>query len=120
MKLLADENIGVAVVVFLRELGYNVVSIIETSPGASDAEVLRRAYRDRRILVTSDTDFGELVYRQKKAHAGVILLRLSDETNANKIRVLEMVFSSYVQHLKGNFVVATETKVRIRETKTTN
>ena len=63
MKFLADENIALAVVSFLRKQGHDVASITEISPGSSDASVLLKAEEEQRILVTSDTDFGELVYR---------------------------------------------------------
>lgn len=36
------------------------------------------------ILITNDKDFGELIYRGKKLHRGVILLRLEDERADNK------------------------------------
>ena len=42
----------------------DVVYVGETSPAASDQDVLRRAVQENRILVTEDYDFGELVFRQ--------------------------------------------------------
>ncbi len=120
MRLLIDENIGQAVVDVLRQLGHDVRSIIEDHPGASDTEVLELARDDNRILVTSDTDFGELIYLRKQTHKGVILLRLVDEANENKIRVLRALFSSYAKRLKEHFVVVTESRVRIRSTQGKN
>lgn len=116
MKFLADENIGLEVVVFLRVRGIDVVSITETSPGVGDAVVLVKAAEEDRILLTSDTDFGELVYHARQQHAGVILLRLDDERNANKIRVLTDLLDKYADELVGSFTVVTETNVRIRKT----
>ena len=115
MKFLTDENIGLEVAEFLRGMGHNVRSITETSPGASDATVLAKAVREKRILITADTDFGELVYHAGERHAGVVLLRLDDERNANKIKVLKELLDSYADELSGNFVVVTEKNVRIRK-----
>ncbi len=114
MKFLADENIGLAIVGFLRKQGHDVVSIIEVSPGISDASVLIKATEEHRMLVTSDTDFGELVYRIRQQHAGVILLRLDDQRNANKIRVLRKLLKQHAGDLPDAFVVVTETTIRIR------
>lgn len=116
MKFLADENIGLAVVAFLRKQGHDIPSITEFSPGVSDATVLLKAADEHRILVTSDTDFGELVYRIGQQHAGVILLRLDDERNANKIRVLRKLLKQHAEDLPNAFVVVTDTTVRIRRT----
>ncbi len=117
MKLLADENIGLEVVVFLRKKGHDVRSITEISPGVFDTTVLTKAADEKRILITADTDFGELVYHAGQRHAGVILLRLDDERNANKIRVLRELLMKYANELSGNFVVVGETSVRVREPK---
>ena len=113
MRFIVDECTGPAVARWLRQLGHNVVSIYEESRGLEDDEVLERATAENRILVTNDKDFGEMIFREGKTHRGVILLRLEDERAPNKIRVLERLLKHHSDQLEGNFVVATETKVRI-------
>jgi predicted RNase H-like HicB family nuclease len=39
--------------------------------------------------------FGEMVFRERKSHQGVILLRLEDERPSNKIRILERLLGQY-------------------------
>ncbi len=49
-------------------------------PGVSDDEVLelaKLANLEEIPLLTTDRDFGELVFRQGRLHSGVILVRLS-------------------------------------------
>jgi predicted nuclease of predicted toxin-antitoxin system len=43
-----------------------------------DDSIIEKANRENYILVTHDKDFGELVFRERKPHKGV-LLRLEDE-----------------------------------------
>lgn len=117
MRLLTDENIGLEVVEFLRFQGHDVSSVIEESRGISDPEVLKIALKENRLIITSDTDFGELVYHQKLPHKGIVLLRLVDETNANKIKVLSGLLKTYKDQFKNKFAVATEGKIRIRTPK---
>jgi predicted nuclease of predicted toxin-antitoxin system len=74
--------------------------------------VIRRAYDERRILITNDKDFGEKVYRQGDPHRGVVLLRLDNERSANKISVLRNLLSEYADRLHDRFVVVTEEQVR--------
>lgn len=118
MKFLADENIGLEVVEFLRKEHHDIDSISEISPGTSDIDILTKATKEQRIIITTDTDFGELIYHAGHSHVGVVLLRLEDQRNANKILILKKLLKQYEKELPGNFVVATETAVRIRRNPT--
>ena len=59
----------------LRERGTDVTAVSETARGLSDQEILEMAYREGRIVVTFDKDFGELAFRSKRPTKGLILLR---------------------------------------------
>ena len=74
-KLLADENIPRAVIIALREKGYDVVSVWEIGPGMSDEEVVELAIKESRIIVTFDKDFGRIALLKPGA-PGIILLRI--------------------------------------------
>ncbi|HET6528297.1 MAG TPA: DUF5615 family PIN-like protein [Balneolaceae bacterium] len=76
MKFLADECCDASLVKELRHAGHNVLYVMEYGPGSTDTEVLEKAFSERRVLITEDKDFGELVYRLKKPVTGVILLSL--------------------------------------------
>ncbi len=75
-KLLADENIPRTVITILRENGYDLLSIWETSPGISDDEVIRIAANEHRVIITFDKDFGRRAIVEPGV-PGVILLRIS-------------------------------------------
>ena len=113
MRFLVDECTGPAVAQWLRLQNHDVVSVYDKIRGADDKEVIRKASEQNRILITNDKDFGELVFREKKQHKGVILLRLEDERSAKKIAVLKQLFEKYESFLPGHFIVVTETTVRI-------
>ncbi len=72
---LADESCDFAVVRALRAAGYDVLAIAERSPGARDEEVIRLATSGRRVLLTEDKDFGQLVFAAGKETCGVIFIR---------------------------------------------
>jgi len=80
---MVDESTGMAVVNYLRSLGYDVLAVAETISQAADSDVLARASSEGRILVTNDKDFGELAFRVGQVHQGVLLLRLQDESPTN-------------------------------------
>ena len=58
---------------------------------ADDEFILAMANADERILLTQDKDFGELIFRLKNTHHGVILIRLE----------------GYKPHLKAEIVLNT-------------
>jgi hypothetical protein len=75
VRFVADESCDFAVVRALRSAGHDVLAIAEVSPRVRDAEVLKRARDENRILLTEDTDFGELVYAEGLGSSGVVLFR---------------------------------------------
>lgn len=86
--------------------------MFDEARGMEDDEVIRKAYEESWILVTNDKDFGEKVYRERRPHRGVLLMRLEDERANNKIQVLTRLLEGYADSLAGKFVVVTETHVR--------
>lgn len=77
MNILADENIPSRVVRILREEGHDVMWARETYSSSDDAFLLERANSLGRTLITQDTDFGEIMYRDRvPAARGVILFRI--------------------------------------------
>jgi len=62
MKFLADENVEKQIVDWLRKNGFDVLFVTEFAKSATDDELLEKAKRDSRILLTNDKDFGELVF----------------------------------------------------------
>jgi hypothetical protein len=77
MRFLANENFPGAAVAALEAAGHDVVWVRIAAPGATDPEVLARAAREERILLTFDKDFGELAKGSALPPAcGVILLRV--------------------------------------------
>jgi predicted nuclease of predicted toxin-antitoxin system len=77
MRFLLDQSTDARLLPFLKHLGHDVTRIGSHYPqGLPDQAVLALAKKQQRILITDDRDFGELVFRLKLPHAGVIFLRL--------------------------------------------
>jgi len=77
VKFLVDECTGKRLAKLLEKAGFDVVFVGDWKPSATDDEVLEKAEKDDRILITDDKDFGELIFRLGRPLKGVILLRLS-------------------------------------------
>lgn len=107
---MVDESVEFPVVNFLRENKFDTIAIAEGRAGLEDAKVLAVAAAENRILITNDKDFGELIFRHKLPHAGVILIR--KEEVQEKITILKSLLAKYAKKLPGKFTVATDKKVR--------
>ncbi|MDI6734728.1 MAG: DUF5615 family PIN-like protein [bacterium] len=118
MKFVADENIETAIIIFLREKGYDVINIKESYRGVTDERVLKVANQENRILITNDKDFGELIFFQKRISSGILLIRSFVETSSAKVKLVKNVIEQIGERLKENFVVVSESGYRIRPLKT--
>ncbi len=87
-------------------------SVYDEARGSPDDEVIQTAFEENWIIVTSDKDFGELVYRRRRPHKGVVLLRLDDLRLEARIAVMQRLLDQFADRLKGNFVVVSEQRVR--------
>jgi predicted nuclease of predicted toxin-antitoxin system len=114
MHFLVDESTGTAVVESLRNAGHDVLFVGEAMPQADDDQIIDRAAEENRVIVTNDKHFGQLVFRSGKAHHGVLLFRLRDESAVNRVRKVKLVVEKYAGRLEDSFIVATEGMIRIR------
>jgi predicted nuclease of predicted toxin-antitoxin system len=114
LRFLVDESTGRGVTEWLSAAGHDVICVTESLPQARDSDILDLAVQDQRIIITNDKDFGELVFRSGRQHAGILLLRLNDESASNRIRMVSVAVESHECRLKGAFTVVTEKNIRIR------
>lgn len=76
MRFLANENFPLPSVSRLREADHDVVAIASEEPGIPDEQVLFRALREDRIILTFDRDYGRLLYQGGfPSPAGVVYFR---------------------------------------------
>lgn len=114
MKYLVDENVASRIVAWLRNRGDDVRYASEERPGELDSQWLCEAEAEQRLIVTSDKDFGELVFRDRLNSHGVVLLRLKDMSMDDRIRRLEQSWSVVEANSSGYFIVVTAHRVRVR------
>ena len=114
MRFLLDQSADARLVAWLTQRGHDAVRIgHDHPPGLPDEEVLAIATREERILITDDRDFGELVFRRRHPHAGVIYLRLASYSFALTAARLNDVLTHHGSRL-DRFLVVTPASVRER------
>jgi hypothetical protein len=112
--LLANENVTLPAVRFLRGAGVEVVSVVETMRAASDREVLAHAVQHGLWVLTFDRDYGELVFAREAAAPAAILFvrqdpRLAAAFGEDILAVLED--SAFAE---GHLVVLSQRSLRRR------
>jgi predicted nuclease of predicted toxin-antitoxin system len=113
VKFLADESCAGPVIVALREAGHDVLAIAEVATGVADDQVMERAANEKRVVITEDRDFGELVYARGSSPAGVIFVKFHSRARRGKpMAVLEAV-AKLGARLQAGFVVVEPGRVRI-------
>jgi predicted nuclease of predicted toxin-antitoxin system len=108
----SGECTGPVVAAWLSEEGNTVYSVFDQARGMNDTDAIAKCLAENWFLVTNDKDFGEKVFRDRRFHRGVILLRLEDERTANKVAVLRRLLVGHGDRLTNSFVVVGETTVR--------
>ena len=115
MNFVADESVDRQIIEKLRHNGHAVLYVTEMAPAISDEEVLKIANDQSAPLITSDKDFGELVFRQGLASQGVILIRLAGLNPELKAKIVVSAVEKHLAELPENFSVITLNKIRIRK-----
>jgi len=117
VRLVADEivNCDFSVVVDLRLAGYDVVSITEQMPGADDETVIDFARSERRLLITEDKDFGQLVFAAAKQNSGVILIRYPASARSALTAAVLKLLSDNGENLYSRFAVLEPGRVRVAQ-----
>jgi predicted nuclease of predicted toxin-antitoxin system len=114
MRFLIDESADARMAAYLRNQGHDVTVIAQDYPASlKDAEILRIAVAEERILITFDRDFGELVFSHGHPHAGVLYFRLGPIDLLTEISRLDHVLATHADHL-NRFLVVTRRGVRVR------
>jgi predicted nuclease of predicted toxin-antitoxin system len=115
LKIVADESVDKQIVNRLRSDGHDVLFIAELDPGIDDDAVLVRSRESNAVLLTADKDFGELVFRQRLLHSGVVLIRLAGLEAETKAELVATAFEQHADELKLGFAVLSRRALRLRK-----
>lgn len=113
MKILLDTCVWGGACKELDESGHDVIWSGDWTEDPGDEEILAYAYKEGRILITIDKDFGELAIVRSAPHCGI--LRLVNFSALQQASVCQHILSSHGKELqKGAIVTAQPGRIRIR------
>ena len=113
MKVLLDTCVWGGAKAELQAVGHDVLWIGDSTPDPGDEDILAQAYREQRVLVTLDKDFGELAIRRSLPHCGIV--RLVNIAARNQGAASQQVLTLYGDELARAAIITVEAgRVRIR------
>jgi predicted nuclease of predicted toxin-antitoxin system len=114
VRWLIDECVDADLVALLRKSGHDVVYMSDVAPRTTDADVMRRADGENRLLLTEDKDFGDLVFRQAQPVPGIVLLRIDSSRRLSKGPRLLAAIDRFGDTLFGRYTVIEDARFRSR------
>jgi predicted nuclease of predicted toxin-antitoxin system len=112
MRFLVDVNAASrSLLAYLRSEDHDVVSAFDTDRQQSDESLLQRALSEERILITHDTDSGELVFARGHDHGPIV--RMTELGAGEQVAAIDELLRTYTNELFGR-VILTVTRGRIR------
>ena len=115
LKFLVDVGVGKNVEQYLLEKKYDTKAVRSLDQSMPDKEIIRLAALEKRIVITMDKDFGELVYHSGLDHCGILLLRLEDATGSEEQQVIANILEKYADNMEDHFCVYQNKKFRFRK-----
>ena len=116
MRFLADMGVSMRIVQWLRDNGHDTVHLREENlQRLPDIEIFKKAIIEKRIILTFDLDFGEILALSDDQKVSVVLFRLYNTRVTCVIERLQKVLS-YSENalIKGAIIVVEESRHRVR------
>ena len=114
IKFIADVNVEKSIVDYLKYEGFDIMWIPDYNCMMKDEELLRLANKERRVLITNDKDFGNLVFFKNLISSGIILFHAKEHNVEWKEKILKKVIDDFGEKVCSSFIVIGKDKVRIK------
>lgn len=115
MRFLANENFPAPSIGILKHAGYDILNIAELSSGISDHEVIDMAVQGNRIILTFDSDYGEIIFKHRRENPpAVIFFRFKGDNPEEAGKRLIDLLSDKKLQVDKTFTVVERDNVRQR------
>src|SRR6056297_66092 len=92
MKFKVDENLPVEVVNLLRKDKHNAETVLEQGLGGEpDPHIANICQREKRALITLDTDFSDIRKYSPEDFSGLIILRLKKQDKSHVLAIMNRI-----------------------------
>jgi len=117
MRFLTDQCLFETTVTFLKDLGHDVLRVTDIGlAAAQDEEIAAKAVELGRVVVTNDSDFGNILHFPPGQPPGVIVLKASKRNQEAVHHQLRECFERIpAKKIGASLVVVDHNKYRVRD-----
>ncbi|MFH1241209.1 MAG: DUF5615 family PIN-like protein [Pseudomonadota bacterium] len=115
MKFKVDENLPVEVVKLLEDNRHNAVTVLEQNLGGEpDSRIAEVCQKEKRALITLDTDFSDIRTYSPDEFYGLIVLRLKKQDKLYVLSAVSRLINILLREpLQRHLWIVEERRVRI-------
>jgi predicted nuclease of predicted toxin-antitoxin system len=116
MNFKIDENMPVEVAELLKQAGYDAITVSEQNLiGTSDTNLAVVCQKEKRVIITLDTDFTDIRTYPPSNFSGIIVMRLNRQDKPHILEVFERVIRLFSQEpIDRHLWIIEEHRLRIR------
>lgn len=116
MEFKIDKNLPSEACDLFRKDGHDAVSVLNQHLGGRpDAEIVSVCKTESRILITLDTDFGNILAYPPEDFAGIIVIRSDDQARATILNfVRRMIAVLRSESPRGQLWIVEHNRIRVR------
>ena len=117
MRFKIDENLPVDAALYLRQEGFDAVTLHDEGlRGTDDGHLIKACNRENRVLITLDLDFADILAYPPAKYAGLIVLRLRRQDVNSVLEVLtRLVPILRSESPRQKLWIVDEHRIRIKE-----
>lgn len=116
MRFKIDENLPAEFAVLFQEAGHDAVTVLDQELGGTDdPEVASVCLRERRAIVTLDTDFSDIRTYPPHLYSGIVVLRVNDQARDHLLQVGRKSLGALPDEIDGRLFIVEESRIRIRD-----
>lgn len=116
VKFKIDENLPLSVRDALRDQGHDAMTVVDQGMGGTADKTLAQACTtEARVLITCDTDFGNILTYPPAQHAGIIVLSSAEQSIPAFAGLLGSVLSALAtEQINHRLWIVEKDRIRIR------
>jgi predicted nuclease of predicted toxin-antitoxin system len=116
MRFKIDENLPVALAEMLIHEGHDAFTVNQQRmQGSKDDDLILVCKKEKRALITLDTDFSDIRRYPPKEYYGIIVLRSVNQSKVNMLYLIGKVFPKLkTEKVIGELWIVEDDKIRIR------
>lgn len=116
MNFKIDENMPVEVAELLKQAGYDAITISEQNLiGTTDTNLANICQKEKRVLITMDTDFADIRTYQPKNFSGIIVMRLNRLDKTKVLEVFKRIIRLFSKEpIEKHLWIVEENRIRVR------